>query len=96
VTGGTGGRLRPDGTVVPRNNFVGKPIHRVDFRIQRRFGLGGRRAVDGIMEVYNLFNHENFGSYTTAENNVQYGKPSDNTNQAYQSRRLQLGFRLAF
>lgn len=34
--------------------------------------------------------------YTTAENNVQYGKPSDNTNQAYQSRRLQLGFRLAF
>jgi hypothetical protein len=33
-------RLRPDGTIVPRNEFVGKPIHRVDLRIQRRFKLG--------------------------------------------------------
>ena len=72
------------------------PIHRVDLRVQRRFGLGGRRVLDGIVEVYNLFNHENFGSYTTQESNARYGQPSDNTNQAYQSRRLQLGFRFAF
>ena len=96
MTAGGSNRLRPDGTIVPRNNFVGQSIHRVDLRMQQRFGLGGRRVLDGIVEVYNLFNHENFGSYTTQESNARYGQPSDNTNQAYQSRRLQLGFRFAF
>ena len=70
-TGGTAGRLRPDGTIVPRNNFVGRPLHRVDLRIQQRFRFGGRAAIDGILEVFNLFNHENYGSYTTAESNAQ-------------------------
>ena len=96
ITGGATNRLRPNGTIVPRNNFVGKSIHRVDLRAQRRFRLGGQRVIDGIVEVYNLFNHENFGSYTTQESNARYGQPSDNTNQAYQSRRLQLGFRATF
>src|SRR2546425_548370 len=46
-------RLRPDGTIVPRDNFVGQPIHRVDLRLQRRFALGGRAGVDGIVELFN-------------------------------------------
>jgi hypothetical protein len=96
-TGGANvGRLRPDGTIVPRNNFVGKPLHRVDLRIQRQFRLGGRAGIDGILEVFNLFNHENYGSYTTAESNSLYGKPSQNTNVAYQPRMVQLGFRARF
>jgi hypothetical protein len=89
-------RLRSNGTIVPRNNLVGDPIHRVDLRVQRRFRLGGSRAIDGILEVFDLFNHENFGSYTTQESNSQYGRPSQNTNVAYQPRALQLGFRFAF
>jgi hypothetical protein len=28
ATGATGGRLRPDGTIMPRNVLVGDPIHR--------------------------------------------------------------------
>ena len=96
LTGGSGGRLRPDDTIVPRNDFVGDPLHRVDMRLQRRFRLGGRAAVDGILEVFNLFNHENYGSYTTAESNAQYGQPSQNTNVAYQPRMLQFGFRATF
>ena len=95
-TGATGGRLRPDGTVAPRNNLVGDPIHRVDLRVQRRFGLRGRAGVDGILEVFNLFNHANYGSYVTAESNRNYGQPSSNTNVAYQPRMLQLGFRATF
>jgi hypothetical protein len=96
-TGGTsGGRLRPDGTIVPRNNFVGLPIHRVDIRLERRFAISGRSRVDGILEVFNLFNHENFGSYVTAESNRNYGLPVQNTNVAYQPRLMQLGFRFAF
>jgi hypothetical protein len=94
--GGDRTRLRPDGSIVPRNPFVGLPIHKVDARIQRRFGLGGRRGVDGILEVYNLFNHANYGSYTLAESNASYGKPIQNIGLAYQPRMVQLGFRIAF
>ena len=68
-------RLRPDGTIVPRNNFVGDPLHRVDVRIQRRFNFGGL-SVDGIAEVFNLFNHENYGNYITVESNRNYGRPT--------------------
>ena len=96
LTGATGGRLRPDGTIAPRNNLVGDPLHRVDLRVLRRFGLGGRARIDGIVEVFNLLDHANFGSYTTAESNARYGTPSINTNVAYQPRMLQLGFRLTF
>ena len=93
---GSTGRLRPDGTIVPRNNFRQKPLHRVDLRVQRRFGLGGRVGVDGILEVFNLFNHANYGSYVTQESARNYGAPSANTAVAYAPRMLQLGFRFAF
>ena len=65
-------------------------------RIQRRFALGGRAGVDGMIEVFNLFNHENYGSYTTAESNARYGLATANENVAYQPRMAQLGFRLTF
>jgi hypothetical protein len=90
------GRLRPDGTIVPRNAFVGKPIHRVDLRVQRRFALFGPLNFDGTVEVFNVFNHANFGTYTTQESSARYGQPAQNTNVAYAPRMLQLGFRLAF
>jgi hypothetical protein len=89
-------RLRPDGSLVPRNNFVGNAIHRVDVRLQRRMRLGGRAGVDGMLEVFNLFNHANYGSYVTDEAAANFRRPSQNTNVAYASRRLQLGFRFAF
>ena len=95
-TGATGGRLRPDGTIVPRTNLVGDPIHRVDLRVQRRLSLGGRAGIDGILEVFNVFNHANYGSYVTQESNTNYGQPTGNVNVAYQPRMLQLGFRATF
>ena len=58
--------------------------------------LRGRTAVDGILEVFNLFNRANYGSYTTAESNPSYGKPVQNVGLAYQPRMLQLGVRLRF
>jgi Carboxypeptidase regulatory-like domain len=92
----TSGRLRPDGTIVPRNSLVGKPAHRVDLRLQRRFRLGGSRTIDGIVEVFNLLNHANYGVYTTQQSNARYGQPSQSNNVAYQPRTAQLGFRFAF
>ena len=95
---GTSGqnRLRADGTIAPRNALAGLPIHRTDLRFQRRFRLLGKQTIDGIFEVFNAFNHKNYGSYVTNESNARYGQPNVNTNIAYQPRVLQLGFRFAF
>lgn len=95
--GGFGSRrLRPDGTIVPRNDFVGKPIHRLDLRVQRRFMLGRDVSMDGMFEIYNAFNHANYGSYVTTESARNYGAPSAVQNVAYYPRTLQVGFRMAF
>ena len=48
-------------------------------RLQQRFPLGGRMAIDGMVEVFNVFNHANYGSYTTQESNASYGQPSYNS-----------------
>ncbi len=89
-------RLRRDGTIIPLTGIVGDPIHRVDMRLQKRLSLGGHRQIEGLLEVFNLFNHANYGSYTINESNANYGKPSSNDNLAYQPRMLQLGFRTTF
>ncbi len=93
--GGTG-RLRPNGTIVPRNSLVGKPIHRMDVRLQQRLTVRRRTQLEGVFEVFNLFNHANYGTYVTQESNAAYGKPAFNSNVAYQPRTLQLGFRIVF
>jgi hypothetical protein len=95
-SGESDGRLRPDGTIVPRNNFVGRPIHRVDMRLLRKFRLSSRVAVDGMVEIFNAFNHANYGSYVTQQLLKSYGQPTGNSNIAYQPRKLQLGFRCTF
>jgi carboxypeptidase family protein/TonB-dependent receptor-like protein len=95
----TGARARPasvGGGATPRNGIVGDPIHRVDVRLQKRFTLIGRSNIDGMLEVFNLFNHANYGSYTAIQSSPQYGQPSFNPNVAYQPRMVQLGFRFAF
>jgi hypothetical protein len=89
-------RLRPDGTLIPRNNLVGKPTHRVDLRIQRRFPLGRRAGIDGIAEVFNLLNHANYGSYVNNEASSLYGQPQQNAALAFAPRMVQLGFRFTF
>ena len=89
-------RLRADGSIMSRNDIVGEPIHRVDMRVQKRFPIAGQVTIDGMFEVFNLFNHANFGSYVINESSPEYGKPAYNGNVAYQPRMLQLGFRVAF
>ena len=82
---------------VDRAQFVGKPIHRIDMRLQKRLSLGGKRNIDGMVEVFNVFNHVNYGSYVTSlSSGANFGAPSFNAATAYQPRILQLGFHLAF
>jgi hypothetical protein len=95
--GGGNQRLRPDGTLIPRANFVGEPIHRVDVRLSQRIPVGGRLRADGLLEVFNLFDRANYGSYVLDQANTrQFGQPTRNANIAYSPRALQLGFRLTF
>src|SRR5262249_26279388 len=83
--------------LLDRAQFVGKAIHRVDMRLQKRISLGGKRNIDGMLEVFNVFNHANYGSYTTSfSSGVNYGQPSFNAATAYQPRIVQLGFHIAF
>ena len=89
-------RLREDGSIVPRNGFVGDPVHRVDVRLQERIPLGGRVAIDGIFEVFNLFDRANYGEYVFDELSPLFGQPEYNNKLAFAPRTLQLGFRLTF
>jgi hypothetical protein len=95
-TGASNGRLRADGTIIPRNSFVGRPLHRFDMRLQRGFRLPGNTRMDGVLEVFNLFNHANYGAYVTAESARNFGAPSAVQNVAYFPRTMQLGFRFVF
>ena len=97
ATGGGGSaRLRPDGTIVPRNDFVGKPLHRVDLRLQRQFRLGPKMRAAGLVELFNVFNHANYGGYSTAQSLANFGQPTSVANVAYYPREAQLGFRFTF
>ena len=89
-------RLRRDGTLVPRRGIDRKSMHRVDLRVQRRFRLGNRVSIDGIAEVFNLFNRANYEMYVRNEQNARFGLPNAHTNIAYAPRVLQLGFRTQF
>jgi hypothetical protein len=89
-------RLRADGTIIPRNDFDIPSLQRVDLRLQRTFQIAHKAAVEGIVEVFNVFNHPNYGSFNLVENNANYKKPVDNTNIAYQPRMFQFGFRFTF
>jgi len=89
-------RLRLDGTIIPREAFVGAPIHRFELRLQQRVQLGGSVAISGYAEIFNLFNHANYGSYNVTETSPTYGQPISNSNLSYAPRTVQLGFRLTF
>jgi len=89
-------RLRLDGTIIPREAFVGDPIHRVELRLQQRVQLRGTLAINGYVEIFNLFDHANYGSYNVTETSPTYGQPISNPNLSYAPRTVQLGFRLTF
>lgn len=90
------GLARRDGTLIPRNDIDVPGLHRVDVRLQRRFKLGGKATIDGMLEVFNLFNHANYASLNNNLSSSLYGQPVRDANQAYAPRMVQLGFRMVF
>ena len=85
-------RLEADGTIKDHAAITGNKINRVDVRLMRRFNLG-RATVDGIVEVFNLFNYENYGKYQGCTCSPAYANPTYNPDVAYWPRIVQLAFR---
>lgn len=83
-------RLRPDGTIVPKNSLFDPAQNRTDLRFQQRVPLGGRRAFNLIAEVFNVFNRPNY-EIQTQESAGDYLQ-----NITGQNRTMQFGFRFNF
>ena len=79
--------MRPNGTIVPRNKIwsASRSIAWTS-GCSAGFKLGGRAKVDGIVELFNVFNHANYGSYVTTENNAAFGQPVPNVAVEYRRR----------
>ena len=91
-TGSTfSGRLRPNGTIVPRNSIISPPQNSTSVRAQQRIPLHGRMAIDAIAEVFNVFDRPNWTIGTEESQTAQYLR---NVNAQYRS--AQVGFRLTF
>jgi hypothetical protein len=89
---GAGGelRLRLDGTIVPRNEFLQPAQNRTGIRIQQRLPLASGVSVDLIAEAFNVFNRPNW-TLETQESSADYNK-----RVVAQYRTAQFGFRLMF
>jgi hypothetical protein len=90
VGAGGEGRLRPNGTIVPRNSFIQPAQNRTNVRFQQRIPLSGRAALDLMAEAFNLFNRPNY-DLQTQESSLDYNQPIDG-----QFRTWQFGFRVTF
>jgi Carboxypeptidase regulatory-like domain len=90
------------GMVIPRNALEGLSLHKVDLRLTKDVRLVASARLQLIGEVFNLFNRANYGSYNTtlsatnAATTALFGRPAQNTGNAYVPRQAQLGFRLVF
>lgn len=94
------------GSVIPRNALEGLPLHKVDLHVTKDVPLGGHVKAQLIGEVFNVFNHANYGAYNTSLNPAAntattsatstFGLPATSAGTAYVPREGQLGFRVTF
>ena len=90
------------GDTISRNALQGLPLHKVDVRVTKDIKLRGALKVSLIGEVFNLFNHHNYGSYNTTlsatapATTALFGTPTQNLGNAYVPRVGQLAFRIGF
>jgi len=83
-------RLRPDGTIVPRNSFTQPARNRTNVRLQQRLPLPRRASLDLIAEAFNVLNQPNW-TITMQENSPLHGRRTSG-----QFRTMQFGFRVLF
>ena len=84
-----------NGERVPRNALKGDLLQKVDVRVTKSVKVG-RVTLLGVAEVFNVFNHANYGSYNAVVSSPTFGAPQANTGNAYRPRTGQLAFRVQF
>jgi len=88
-------RVRIDRSIIPRNNFKGRSLQRLDLRFSKEIPVGHVKLV-GIAEMFNVSNHPNYGSYNTLDGSSGFGQPTQNLSTSYLPRVWQLAFRVSF
>jgi len=83
------------GDRVPRNALKGNAIHKVDLRATKNVKIG-HIGVQGVFELFNVFNHENFGAYNAVVTSGTFGAPQQNNSNTYRPRTGQLAIRIQF
>jgi hypothetical protein len=83
------------GAVAPRNALQGNALHKVDARLTKDIKLGTVK-ITGIAEVFNVFNHANYGQYNGVINTTTFGEPRQNAVNSYFPRTAQFAFRIGF
>ena len=78
-----------------RNALKGDPIHKVDLRATKSVKVGGIQ-LQGVAEVFNVFNHANYGAYNAVVTSPTFGAPQQNNSNTYRPRTGQLAFRIQF
>jgi hypothetical protein len=84
------------GEIAPRNALRGLPLHKVDLRFTKDVNLPGGMKLTGIAEVFNLFNHANYGAYNAQINSPTFGQPRQNALNAYLPRVWQFAAKMSF
>jgi hypothetical protein len=82
-----------------RNVVIGPAFHNTDLSIVRNMNVGGRARAQFRMDVFDLFNHPNFGPPGNVVGSPTFGKITRTrfpTGEAGSSRQIQLAVKLSF
>lgn len=82
---------------IPRNPLTSGSIARFDLRLSRKLKTA-RINLDPSVEVFNLFNRQNYDptTYNIALTSARFGQPGPSASLPYLPRQIQLGLRLGF
>ena len=96
---GAGRWLDAQGHVLPKNGERALYWDRkVDLRLQKNIRMWGRANLQGMLDVFNVFNTANYDptTYGAQFGTKTYLQPAFSSNLFYQPRMLQLGVRLTY
>ena len=88
----------PELGLLPRSALHNFPFYKLDLRLSRDFVVHERLKITPQVEVFNLFNHPNYGTYQNEFDLSSYGNPTATRNNpaAYLPREFQFAFHVQF
>ncbi len=81
---------------IERNSAVGNTLSKLDVRFSKALVLSENTRITGYVEVFNILNYKNYGSYLGSVTAGSFGEPLQNFGITYLPRVMQLGVALNF